>query len=124
MPSLAILPLLLAQASQPADVSESGLSIGFGAAIIIGVIVASFGLGAFLARELRMPEYKLKIGLVLASLFGAIAMNILLWPPKLGIDLSGGVVLVYEIDQNQMQESSRGQILDQLSNQLGTVEKQ
>jgi SecD/SecF fusion protein len=124
MPSLATLSLLLAQANPPADAASNGLSMGSEAAIIIVVIGASFALGAFLARRLRMPEYNFKIGLVLASLFGAIAINILLWPPKLGIDLSGGVVLVYEIDQNQMQESNRGQILDQLSHQLGSVEQQ
>ena len=88
------------------------------------MIAASFALGSFFAKQLRMPDYNIKIGLVLATLFGAIAIDYLLWPPKLGIDLSGGVVLVYEVDQNQMQESNRGQILDSLDRQLGTVEQQ
>ena len=122
MPSFASVPMLWGQAA--ADAADTGMSLGASAAIIIAVIVGSFLLGQVLANWLRMPEYNLKIGLVLATLLGAIAIDILLWPPKLGIDLSGGVVLVYEIDESQMQESNRGQLLEKLNQQLGTVEGQ
>ncbi len=124
MLSFAKFPLLLAQAAEQAPAPDSGLSIGEQSGIFVAVIAASFFLGHVLAKWLRMPDYSWKIGFVLSTLLGAIAINILLWPPKLGIDLSGGVVLVYEIDQNQMQESNRGQVLDQLENQLGTVDGQ
>ncbi len=124
MPSFASIPLLWAQAAEQVDNAAPGMSLGSSAAIIVAVVVGSFLLGQVLANWLRMPEYNLKIGLVLATLLGALAIDFLLWPPKLGIDLSGGVVLVYEIDENQMQESNRGQTLDQLNRQLGTVEGQ
>ncbi len=32
------------------------------------------------------------------------------------------MVLIYEVDQSQMQESNRGQILDQLTKQIGPVD--
>ncbi len=117
MSAFALLPLLLGQA---ADQAEASSSLGVHAAIIIAVIVGSFLLGQLLANWLRMPDYNLKIGLVLATLLGALAIDFLLWPPKLGIDLSGGVVLVYEIEQG----GDRGQLLDTLNSQLGSVEGQ
>ena len=94
-------------------------STGQKLAIAVLVLAGSFGLGNLLGKMLRMPDYGTKIGLVLATLFAGILIDVFGWPPKLGIDLSGGVVLIYEVDQNQMQESNRGQVLDQLT-QMGT----
>ena len=42
---------------------------------------------------------RFKIGLVLFTLFASMAIDIVGWPPKRGIDLSGGVVLIYEVDK-------------------------
>jgi SecD/SecF fusion protein len=115
------LPLLLAQVAEPASLDNS-LSPAQKLAIIVLVLAGSFGLGALLAKMLRMPDYGTKIGLILATLFSGILVDVMGWPPKLGIDLSGGVVLIYEVDQSQMQESNRGQILDQIGRQLGSID--
>jgi SecD/SecF fusion protein len=83
-------------------------------AIAVAVIVASIGLASFLAKHWRMPEYFTKFAVVLFSCFAGVA--VCLWavytqfyaPPdlrhdkiKLGIDLAGGVILVYEIQSDQ-----------------------
>ena len=69
--------------------------------LAVAVVAGSFVLGALVARGLRMPDYSFKIGLVLFTLIASMVVNIAGWPPKRGIDLSGGVVLIYEVEHNQ-----------------------
>ncbi len=68
--------------------------------VAVAIIVGSFVAGGLIARSLRMKEYGFKIGLVMFALAVGVAICYFGWPPKLGIDLSGGVVLVYEVDTN------------------------
>jgi len=48
-----------------------------------------------------MPDHGWKIGLCLFTLFASVAILLLGPPLKLGIDLRGGALLVYEVDQSQ-----------------------
>ena len=48
-----------------------------------------------------MPDHGWKIGLILWALACGLVIIGFRWPPKLGIDLSGGVILVYEVDQDK-----------------------
>ncbi len=82
---------------------ESSMSVGIKLLAAVAVVAGSFGLGYLLARRLRMPDYSFKIGLVLFTLIASVAVCIAGWPPKRGIDLSGGVVLIYEVDKEQAQ---------------------
>jgi SecD/SecF fusion protein len=69
-----------------------------GLLVAVATIAGSFFLGGYLGRKLRMPDHGWKIGICLFSLLAS-AMVVLMGPPlKLGIDLSGGVILVYEVD--------------------------
>jgi len=65
--------------------------------IVAGVFVVPFALGHYLSRVVRLPEQSLRIGLVLFSIVASIVVTYAGWPPKLGIDLSGGSILVYEV---------------------------
>ncbi|HTU24062.1 MAG TPA: hypothetical protein VMF30_01615, partial [Pirellulales bacterium] len=121
MVSFAHLPWLLAQVAVEAKLDDS-FSTPQKLAIAVLVLVGSFVLGTLIAKFVRMPDYGSKIGLVLATLFAGILIDVFGWPPKLGIDLSGGVVLIYEVDENQMMESNRGHVLDELTKQLGAVD--
>ncbi len=70
-----------------------------GLLVAMATIAGSFFLGGYLGRKLRMPDHGWKIGICLFSLFAS-GVVVLMGPPlKLGIDLSGGVILVYEVDQ-------------------------
>ncbi len=69
--------------------------------IVVAILVVPIWLGNVLARQFRMPDHGWKIGLVLFALLAGSVVTFTGWPPKLGIDLSGGVILVYQVDQNQ-----------------------
>jgi len=66
--------------------------------VAVGVLAVSFFLGNYLGRKLRMPDHGWKIGLILFSLLASLAVLQLGPPLKRGVDLSGGAILVYEVD--------------------------
>ena len=70
----------------------------FIAALLVLILPAV--IGSFLAKRLRMPDYGWKIGLILFTL---VASSTFVWqrPLKFGIDLSGGVNLIYRIDKEK-----------------------
>jgi SecD/SecF fusion protein len=51
-----------------------------------------------LAKQLRASDMWGRMAAVLVALTAGVAVTVLGWPPRLGIDLKGGVILVYEID--------------------------
>ncbi|MBN1396145.1 MAG: protein translocase subunit SecD [Pirellulales bacterium] len=67
----------------------------------LAMVFASFLLGGYLGKKLRMPDHGWKIGLILFSFLASAA--VLTVGPKwhLGIDLSGGAYLVYQVDPAQ-----------------------
>ncbi|HUT93073.1 MAG TPA: hypothetical protein VMY37_26650, partial [Thermoguttaceae bacterium] len=86
--------------------------------IFVALIAVPIWLGAYLSHRWRMPDYSGKIAVVFFALFAGIVITILGWPPKLGIDLSGGVILVYELEdapagggtgQGEVQEGAPGE---------------
>ena len=64
--------------------------------LFLVVVVGSFALAAVIASSLKVREYQTKLSIIFLSLFAAVAVIWSGWPPKLGIDLKGGVYLVYE----------------------------
>ncbi len=69
--------------------------------VALAVATLPFLAGTYLARLWRMPDHGWKIGIVLFAIAASVAICVLGWPPKLGIDLRGGVILVYEVDKTQ-----------------------
>jgi len=112
-------PMMLAQAAAPAVAGdESGLSMSLKLILAAGTIVGSFLLGALVARGLRMPDHATRIGLVFFTLIASMVVIVTGWPPKRGIDLSGGVVLVYEVDTSLAQPSWLQNAVSRVSDQL------
>jgi SecD/SecF fusion protein len=68
--------------------------------IPIVLFVASFVLGVLIGRWLRLKEMGWRFGLIIGSCIAASAI-IVLGEFKLGVDLQGGVILVYEVDEEQ-----------------------
>ncbi|MBA2116014.1 protein translocase subunit SecD [Bremerella alba] len=84
----------------PVEAPSSGGSQTFNVlGIILLTIVVPYVLGFWLATAIRMPELSRKLGITFASLVCSVTVCFLLWPPKFGIDLQGGVILVYEVDE-------------------------
>jgi SecD/SecF fusion protein len=67
--------------------------------VAVALVVVPVWLGAYLSRRWRMPDYSGKIAVVFFALFAGIVITVLGWPPKLGIDLSGGVILIYRVEE-------------------------
>jgi SecD/SecF fusion protein len=65
-------------------------------AIIIAILVLPVVIGNFLARKLRMPEHGWKFALAIGSLAAA-GVIVAMGEIKLGPDLSGGITLIYEV---------------------------
>lgn len=123
MPAQFQLPLFLAQVDPPAaEIVGDGdeMSVMLKLIIAVAVIAGSFLAGAAIARALRMPDFGFRIGLVLFTIVGSLAVCIAGWPPKRGIDLSGGVVLVYEIDKGSPSPALLQNTVEEINQQLDT----
>lgn len=84
----------------PAETPSSGTSQTLNVlGIIFLTLVVPYVLGVWLASAIRLPDMGRKLGVILASLVCSVTVCFLLWPPKFGIDLQGGVILVYEVDE-------------------------
>jgi SecD/SecF fusion protein len=69
-------------------------------AIVIALFVGSIVIGTILAKQLRMPDHGWKFAVVIGVLAGA-ALLISRGEIKLGPDLSGGITLIYEIEDQR-----------------------
>ena len=85
------------------------------------VLILPFVIGSWLSRRMRMNEYAWRFGLLIFSLTAGIYICIVGWPPRLGIDLSGGVILVYEVDQSKTSSVDLDSVVEQLRKDLSTA---
>ncbi|NLE38324.1 MAG: protein translocase subunit SecD, partial [Pirellulaceae bacterium] len=74
-------------------------------AVFLVMLIVPFTVGNWLAGRWRMPDYGWKIGVILFSLVWGVYF-VSTRPLSLGIDLSGGVVLVYELDEAKDKEKA------------------
>lgn len=92
---------LLAQASggtAEAVVSEAWYRQPFAAfLIIVATVVVAFLIAHFAMKQLRLAEQAWRLGVVLSCLLVATEVIALKWPPRLGVDLKGGVVFIAEL---------------------------
>ena len=98
MPSI----LLLAQAvveTAPSPASDLPWWQSRAAAwlITLGVFILPTLLAWLVAKSLRLPDIWGRLATVLVALAAGGAICWLGWPPRLGIDLKGGLILVYEV---------------------------
>ncbi|OHB83739.1 MAG: protein-export membrane protein SecD, partial [Planctomycetes bacterium RBG_16_64_12] len=66
--------------------------------IAVALVALPVWLGAYLSRKWRMPEYSGRIAIVSFAVLAGLVVTIMGWPPRRGIDLMGGVILVYEFE--------------------------
>jgi SecD/SecF fusion protein len=66
--------------------------------IVLALIVLPMIIGGWLAKRLRMPEHGWKFALAIGSLAAA-AVVVSMGEIKLGPDLSGGITLIYELQE-------------------------
>ena len=73
--------------------------------IILGSMFGGFLIGPFIGRGLKMPEHGWKLGVILATI-GLGCSLVALRPVKQGIDLRGGVILIYEVDTEKTKDNA------------------
>ncbi len=98
-----LFPLLAQAPEQAADaaaqVNDSG-SPWLTSAIVLAVLILPWFVGKFLAKSLRMPDYGLRLGVIVFALtVGSAIVGSAGGKPKLGVDLKGGVILHYQIEE-------------------------
>ena len=71
--------------------------------ITFAATVGAYLLGAMIGKQLKLKDQAWKLGLIFGSLVLA-GMICAFVPPKAGIDLRGGVILVYEVDTEKTRE--------------------
>src|SRR6185312_6022022 len=86
---------------------QQGTSIGMKFLIVIALFVGSIVLGNYLSKNFRLPDQGFKFSVIVFSILASLAICYFEWPPKLGIDLSGGVILVYGIDESQLEAGQK-----------------
>lgn len=85
--------------------AETFLGVHVLVLLILGAAALSFAGAYFYAQAIRMPDYAVKLGVV-AFAFLASLLLILFREYKLGVDLQGGVILVYEVDEKATKENN------------------
>ncbi|HTN74109.1 MAG TPA: protein translocase subunit SecD, partial [Pirellulaceae bacterium] len=98
-----LLSVLFAQADAAVDTTPSTAVPML--ALLLASTVPAYLIGYFLAKQLKMPDYAGKLGFIGLTIGLGIGVIIACLPqvglatPKFGIDLKGGVILVYEINE-------------------------
>jgi SecD/SecF fusion protein len=75
--------------------------------IVLLLIIVSFVVGAMFANAVRMRDYGWKVGLILSTMLVS-TFIVLFGDFKLGVDLKGGVILVYEVNERETESLRRG----------------
>jgi SecD/SecF fusion protein len=111
--------LLLAQAVAPAPAAAAVPWWREGWAtwlITLATVAVPTVVAWLLAKRLRASDMWGRLAAVLVALVAGIVIVALGWPPRLGIDLKGGVILVYEIDASK-------QVAGQVEDCIGKIER-
>ncbi len=107
--------MTLAQVALLAQAANAGTEAMLGPyaklLLSIGIIVLSYLAGRFFSLRFRMPDHGWKFSVVVFTLLSAGIITALGWPPRLGIDLSGGVILVYEVSPDSDVDSQKLDLL-------------
>ena len=64
-------------------------------------MIGSGLIGHWLAKALRAADYGWKFGIILFAILASVVVVFRGWPPKLGVDLGGGSILVYKVDETK-----------------------
>ena len=86
-------------APDAAVAEQSGMAMLLIMLIVLATLVVPVVVGIYLGKSLRMPDHGWKIATALLAITAAIVINVFGWPPKQGPDLSGGIMLIYELQK-------------------------
>ena len=90
-------------------------------AILFGSLIIGYLLGMYIGRAIRMKEYAWKLGVILGVIAFAAAI-VGCYDRKFGIDLKGGVILIYEVDLQKTALNAAGSDDGDSENTVGADE--
>ena len=93
----ALLAVAVAEPVAAAPATPWWQAPGAGWLLALAIVAGATFLAWLLARSLRVPDMWGRIAAVLVALAAGGTICWLGWPPRLGIDLKGGLILVYEV---------------------------
>jgi SecD/SecF fusion protein len=70
----------------------------------VALFIVAMVLGILYGNAIRMPDHGWRIGIIAGSFLAALSV-ILFWQYKLGVDLQGGAILVWEVDEKATAEN-------------------
>ena len=96
------LPLAQAETAATApELAEEAEGISYKQITVLGialaVLILPFVIGGYLSKMFKMPQHSTRFGFILLALTAS-SVVLISKLPKLGVDLRGGTILVYEID--------------------------
>ena len=108
-----------AGAGEAADAVQSTLPGFLMLAIVIALFVVPMLIGNYLAKSVRMPDYGWKFAVAIGTLAAA-AVVIYQGEIKYGPDLSGGITLIYElqdtsVDVKELEDDGSGESIEERS---------
>jgi len=121
-----VVPLAQAAAAAAPDVAAAALpwwrtGAGLWLSALLTIAVPTI-VAWFLAKALRASDMWGRLATVLTALVAGLAIIALGWPPRLGIDLKGGVILVYEVDASKQVGGSVEDAIEKIETLLSTRE--
>jgi SecD/SecF fusion protein len=94
-----LLHLVVSQAGNAPAVTEQAWYMRFVPLLVVVLLLAGcFYLGKLLAGAWRMPDYATRIGVILTALACSVLVISTKWPPRFGVDLSGGINMIGQLD--------------------------
>jgi len=101
--------------SEPAAAeSEAGMPTYQKLLIVAAVFLVPIFLGQYLSQVTKLPDHGWKFTLAMIAVAVGLSATITGWPPKLGPDLSGGLIMVYEVDREAMEDPSANVNMDEV----------
>ncbi len=103
-----VVPLLAqapADGAAAANEAASSQIPGLGWLIALAILVIPTLLAWLVTKNLRVPDMWSRLATVLVALAAGGTICWLGWPPRLGIDLKGGLILVYEVAAGRQAQS-------------------
>ncbi|MBL9091562.1 MAG: protein translocase subunit SecD [Planctomycetaceae bacterium] len=100
------------------EVEAKGLGGWTRLLLVLGVFIVPIFAANWLRTAVRLPDQGLRIFFVVFAICASVVVMIVGWPPKLGIDLRGGVILVYQVKPDQSGNMPVKATMDELASTI------
>lgn len=116
------LTTFLAQAAPTSEVAEKVAPWYNSPFVLFGLLIVLIAIAMYAAimyaKSIRYKDAGVPLGVVLSCVIFAAVVIPAKWPPKLGVDLKGGVVFVARVIANEDQIGRKDELISRLKNRI------